>query len=344
MSTNEFGKGKVALVVTIVAPIAAIGIAGAVASFYNFTGFLNGQAASALGLVAAGEGAALACALVMLLLTVLGRPTPGVVRAGLWLLPIVAAGVGATLAPDLNMRVTAGVTPLAMTVAGEGIALVMRNVVAYRTGVDLEANRRAGLMVWHVRRANNGSGLGKWLSKGAVWRLARQFAATDSQVSVQLADVQRYRIADGMDAGMAAILDGTADEGPVRPAKALAPAPAPEAPAAPVQAALAPAEVRPGHTVLAPMASPAEAAPAEDDGFAWVKGVMDEAEARVVADSTVLLTGVQAAALANVNDGTIRSWSSRGKAGKGKLRIADRDANGKSLYDPADVVAFAAKD
>lgn len=319
MSTNEFGKGKIALVVTIVAPIAAIGIAGAVASFYNFTGFLNGQAASALGLVAAGEGAALACALVMLLLTVLGRPTPGVVRAGLWLLPIVAAGVGATLAPDLNMKVTAGVTPLAMTVAGEGIALVMRNVVAYRTGVDLEANRRAGLMVWHVRRANNGSGLGKWLSKGAVWRLARQFAATDSQVSVQLADVQRYRIADGMDAGMAAILDGTSE----RPSKALATAPAPQVPAAPSAPALAPA--------AAPVAV-AEAAPV-DDGYDFIKGVLAEAEDRVVSDPSIgLLTTADVAALKGVTGGTVRSWVHRGK-----LPVADRDSDGRGLFHPNDV-------
>lgn len=324
---NNFGKGKIALVVAIVAPIAAIGIAGAVASFYNFTGFLNGQAASALGLVAAGEGAALACALVMLLLTVLGRPTPGVVRSGLWLLPIVASGVGATLAPGLNMKVTAGVTPLAMTVAGEGIALVMRNVVAYRTGVDLEANRRAGLMVWHVRRANNGGAIGKKLSKVAVWRLARQFAATDSQISIQLADVQRYRIADGMDAGMAAVLDGTDNAPEMLPA-------APAAPALPV----APAKVSEPVTEAPSGLTPKGEAPAasSDDGFDFIKGVLEEAEEYVAANpGPKLLTVAEVATLKGVSPGTVRSWVNRKK-----LTVAERDADGRSLFDPLTVSAM----
>lgn len=325
-SKDNFGWQKKVLLGAIVAPIAAIGIAGAVASFYNFTGFLDGQAASALGLVAAGEGSALMCALVMLLLTILGRPTPGAVRAGLWLLPIVAAGVGATLAPDLNMKVTAAVTPLAMTVAGEGIALVMRNVVAYRTGVDLEANRRAGLMVWHVRRANNGGAIGKRMSKLAVWRLAKQFASTDQQVSVQLADVQRYRIADGMDAGMASILDGTdkdASKAPAQPAAVPAPPAAPQLPAAPSQS-----------LTKAPVASQSSAP--MDDGYDFIKGVLEEAEANVATDPTLkLLTVAEVATLAGVTAGTVRSWVSRKK-----LSVADRDADGRSLFRQTDVSAL----
>ncbi len=321
--SNSFGKGKIALVSAIVAPIAAIGLAGTVASFYNFTDFLDGNAASALGLVAAGEGATLVCALVMLLLTVLGRPTPGAVRAGLWLLPIVAAAVGATLASGLNMKVTAGITPLAMTVAGEGIALVMRNVVAYRTGVDLEANRRAGLMVWHVRRANSGGVLGKKLSKRAVWRLARQFAATDSQVSVQLADVQRYRIADGMDAGMANILDGTTVLPAVKPAQAAPALP----PAAPVEA---PTASYSGYTP--PWV---DAQPDADDGYDFIKGVLDEAQATVLADPGVkLMTVADVATLKGVAAGTVRSWKLRGK-----LRV-HAEVEGRPMFHPLDVQAM----
>lgn len=333
---NRLTKGQVAVLVITTLPMAGAGVAGAIASYFNFAGVLASKS-NALSLVLAGEGVAGICAFVSLAVTLMGQHTPNVVRAGLWLIPLTASVAGVIIAPDTNTRVVMGLSPLAMTAAGEGIALVARRIVAFRTGVDIEQQRRSGLLLWHANRAANGGAIGKRISKAAVWRLTRAFAETDTQMSVQLGEVQRYRIGEGADANLAAVLSGAKSEPktktarteiPQRPPVTLSAPERPQVSAAPAQAALTPAE--------APV-SVIEEAPATDDGYDFIKGVLAEAEDRVVADSSTLLTGAQAAALANVSEGTIRSWASRGKSGKGKLRVADRDANGRSLFDPVDV-------
>lgn len=295
-------------------PLTAIGIAGGIASFFNFRTILDGEASAALSIVAAGEGAVLAAALVSLALTLLGQHTPGVARAGLWLLPMVASAAGGILADDLKMRVVMIAAPLAMTVSGEGVTLVARRIVAFQTGVDIEQQRRSGLLLWHANRAANGSGLGKHVSKAAVWRLTKQFAATDAQMSLQLSEVQRFRIGEGADANLAAALRGT-------PKKSAAPAPA-----APVKAVAAPVSAPQLPTLaeasqLYPKAVSAASEPvlmtpaptAEDDGYEFIKGVLAEA-AQIVADDPEpkLLTTAEVAALLGVSPGTVRSWKGRG--------------------------------
>lgn len=307
---------KVVLVATAV-PMAATGIAGAVATYVNMNGVL-GNSATALGVVAAGEGATVICALVTLALTLMGQHTPGVVRAGLWLLPLIAAAAGVFLAPSHNMLAVMAITPLAMTVSGEGIALVARRIVAFQTGVDIEQQRRSGLLLWHANRAANGRGLGKQLSTMAVWRLTKQFASTDAQMSVQLGEVQRYRVAEGADANLSAVLSGSATKAS-KAAAVPAPPAAPQLPATPSQAVTAP----PAAVVAQPV----------DDGYDFIKGVMAEAEGRVATDPQLkLMTGAEVAALRGVSAGTVRSWSHRGK-----LPVADRDENGRALYRQLDV-------
>lgn len=310
-------KGQKTVLITASVPMAAVGIAGAVATFVNMKNVLVDDA-TALGMVAAGEGATLICALVCLALTLMGQHTPAVVRAGLWLIPIVASGAGIYLAKDGNHAVAMGITPLAMTAAGEGVALVARRIVAFQTGTDIEQQRRSGLLLWHANRAANGTGLAKKRSELAVWRLTKQFAATDAQMSVQLGEVQRYRIGQGADENLAAVLTGqTAVKAPALPPAAPAAPAAPELPAAPSQ-----------DVQQAPVAS--GFGPDDPDGYGFVKGVLAEAEEQVATDTQVqLLTVADVADMKGVAPGTVRSWVNRGK-----LPVHERDADGRSLFHP----------
>lgn len=318
----KMSKGQVAVLVATATPMAAVGAAGGVATYVNMDNVLH-RSASALGLVAAGEGAVLICALVSLAVTLMGQHTPAPVRLGMWLVPLVASGTGVALAPTTAEAIVMGVTPLAMTAAGEGIALVARRVVAYRTGVDIEQQRRSGLLLWHANRAANGRGLGKKVSEAAVWRLTKQFAATDSQLSVQLGEIQRYRIGEGADSNLSAVLAGT--NGPVRPAVA---------PAAPIP-------------VLPPATAPKAVSEAysdsdediEDEGgaesYEWIQNLLeDQAERDAATKATLvkLLTGDEVAEKLNVKPGTVRTWIHRGR-----LRVHDRDEKGRALFHPDDV-------
>ena len=310
----KLSKGQVTVLIVAATPMALVGVAGAIGTFVNMNNVLH-RSWSALGLVAAGEGATLICALVALAVTLMGQHTPLTVRLGMWLVPLLASGAGVALAPNPTEAVVMGVTPLAMTAAGEGVAFVARRVVAYRTGVDIEQQRRSGLLLWHANRAANGRGLGKKVSEAAVWRLTKQFAATDQQLSVQLGEIQRYRIADGADANLATVLTQPAQRPAVAPA-----APAPALPPAPVTEAAS---------------KPLSAPEADDqDGLpGWMQDVLAEGEARVLADPKVkLLTSDDVAQQLNVKPGTVRSWVHRDK-----LRVHDRDAAGRALFHPDDV-------
>lgn len=315
----KLSKGQTAVLVVAALPMAAVGVAGAVATYVNMDNVLH-RGASALGLVAAGEGATLICALVALAVTLMGQHTPATVRAGMWLVPLAASGVGWALARSHAEALVMAFTPLAMTAAGEGVAFVARRVVAYRTGVDIEQQRRSGLLLWHANRAANGSGLGRRLSKAAVWRLTRKFAETDTQLSVQLGEIQRYRIGQGADGNLASVLTGeTSAKTPVLPAAAhaaLPPAPAP---------------------ILNPEAlSALSAAPTVDEHFTAVAEVMAEAGQVVAADPDVkLLTTADVAKLKGVAAGTVRSWTHRGK-----LPVHIHDKDGRALYHPMTVTSL----
>jgi hypothetical protein len=322
MNRLKLTGGQVIVLIVTAAPMAAAGIAGGIASYFNFAGVLASKS-NALSLVLAGEGVAVICALVTLALTLMGQHTPAAARAGLWLVPLAASAAGLVIAPDVNTKVVMGLSPLAMTAAGEGIALVARRIVAYRTGVDIEQQRRSGLLLWHANRSQNGGWYGRRVSKLAVWRLTRQFAETDAQMSVQLGEVQRFRIAEGADANLTAALSGKSTAAPKNPVKA--PEPPTELPAAPSAPALP----------AAPQKAVTMAVTASDDpdGWGFISGVLEEAEQIVTADPAVkLLTVAEVAALKGVKPGSVRSWTHRGK-----LPVADRDADGRALYRQTDV-------
>lgn len=330
-------KGQTAVLALAATPMAAVGIAGAVATYVNMNHVLH-RGASALGLVAAGEGATLICALVALAVTLMGQHTPATVRAGMWLVPLAASGVGIALAPTTAEAVVMAFTPLAMTAAGEGVAFVARRVVAYRTGTDIEQQRRSGLLLWHANRAANGKGLGRKLSKAAVWRLTKGFAATDAQLSVQLGEIQRYRISQGADANLAAVLAGTVT-GPERLSVAPAPAARSITPAAAPEASEGPYKVEDngGYRSIsrAPIADYFRGVQLHSqDREDTLAAAMAEAELAVTSDPTVkLLTTAEAAALKGCAPGTIRSLKHRG-------RLPYTMVDGVPMYHPNDVLGL----
>ncbi|AKA61807.1 hypothetical protein AVT62_gp69 [Streptomyces phage TP1604] len=331
--TMALGKGQIAVLVLACAPMAAVGAAGAVATFVNMDRILK-SGASAAGMVAAGEGATLICALVALAVTLMGQHTPPVVRLGMWLLPLVAAVAGVALASGTNEKIMMAVTPMAMTAAGEGVSFVARRVVAHRTGTDIEQQRRSGLLLWHANRAKNGGAIGRRISQAAVWRLTKAFAETDAQLSVQLGEIQRYRIADGADVNLAAVLAGPVAKSPQRSRKAV------DAPAAPLPALppAAPSEARPQPSADADddsHAAPAAETERDADNLAWIQGIMAEAQANVKADPQVkLMTVAEVATLKGVAPGTVRSWKHRGK-----LRVHDV-VDGSPMFHPEDVAGL----
>lgn len=322
MNGTKLTRGQVATLTATSLPMAAVGVAGGIASYFNFAGILNGSASAALSVVLAGEGVTLTCALIALSLTLMGQHSPTMVRLGMWILPLVGSLAGGLLAPDFNSRVIMTVAPLAMTVAGEGITLVARRTVRHNTGVDLEAQRRAGLLVWHAGRAANGGFIARRMSKAAVWRLTKSFAQTDGQMSMQVDQVQRFRINENLDANLLAALTGAPASAPsspalppVKPSEALAVEPAP---------------------ILNPEAVPAltEAPKPSGDGFDFIRDVLGEAEAAVQAAPAPadLMTVAEVAAEKGVSAGTVRSWMHRGKLAK-----VGTDADGRTLVSRLDV-------
>ncbi|AMD42817.1 hypothetical protein SEA_XKCD426_76 [Streptomyces phage Xkcd426] len=332
MNRKKLTWGQVTILGLAAVPMVAAGVAGGIASYFNFAGILN-SASNALSLVIAGEGATFICAVVALAVTLMGQHTPAVVRLGLWVLPGVASVAGGIIAPDVNTKVVMALAPLGMTAAGEGLTLVARRIVAYRSNVDLEAQRRAGLLVWHAGRAQNGGWLARRLSKAAVWRLTKQFASSDGQMAIQVDDIQRYRIGENLDVNLLAALT-TPTKATERPSLPVAPAAPAIAPAQPSEAVNGPSVASLDNAV--PAAKLDDEISKGDDNGDWIQQLLAEQSARdaeaKAATLVKLLSSDDVAVQLNVKPGTVRSWVHRGK-----LRVHDRDANGRALFHPDDV-------
>jgi predicted DNA-binding protein (UPF0251 family) len=205
--TRTLTGGQRAVLISATLPMIAFGGLGGWGTFTNVVSeFGPDRQATALGVVAAGEGATLVLALVMVLLTMLGQAAPWPVRAGLWSMPAAAAVTGVVLADSLTEAVVYGVTPMAMCVAAEGLGLVARRLVVYRTHVDVEAQRRnAAIMrriAYHRARAERHPWryVRRW-SALVAWRLMRRAGGGDAELGVDLIQVQRVKLTEG--AGLA---------------------------------------------------------------------------------------------------------------------------------------------
>ncbi|MFJ8587516.1 conjugal transfer protein [Streptomyces sp. NPDC093595] len=193
-------------------PMLATGVFGGIGTYSNI-GHAYGKG-TALGALAAGEGATAVLALVLLGLTMLGQSSPRIVRAGLWALPAAAAVMGAMAAPDPGRTVIYALTPMGMSVSAEGMAFLARRIVVHTDGRDAENERRTADLVqalaYHRARATqHPSDRVRKRSDRASWRLARKVGVGDVALGSRLLDVQRARVTAGADAALASMFGGT---------------------------------------------------------------------------------------------------------------------------------------
>ncbi|MGX1475824.1 UNVERIFIED_CONTAM: hypothetical protein RKD50_004632 [Streptomyces canus] len=193
-------------------PMLATGVFGGIGTYSNI-GHAYGKG-TALGALAAGEGATAVLALVLLGLTMLGQSSPRIVRAGLWALPAAAAAMGAMAAPDAGRTVIYALTPMGMSVSAEGMAFLARRIVVHTDGRDAENERRTADIVqalaYHrARAAQHPSDRVRKRSERTSWRLARKVGVGDAALGSRLLDVQRDRITAGADAALGSMFGGT---------------------------------------------------------------------------------------------------------------------------------------
>ncbi|MET7890654.1 hypothetical protein [Streptomyces mirabilis] len=200
----------------------AVGAFGAWGTYSNAVSAFHRQATAA-GVVAAGEGLTLILALIMLGRTMLNQASPGIVRAGMWVAPVSASGIGISIASDVREAAVYAVTPLAMSGAAEGLGLIARSIVVYRTGVDAEVMRHnadaARQLAFNRAVADGHPDEGK--RKRAVrryWRLAKHVGVGDAELGAGLVDVQRTRVREGADAALASMYGGQTSPKEVSPA------------------------------------------------------------------------------------------------------------------------------
>ncbi|MFB7761476.1 conjugal transfer protein [Streptomyces xiamenensis] len=194
-------------------PMLGTGIAGGIGTYTNIAAAYG--EGTAVGAVAAGEGATAVLALVLLGLTMLGQSSPAVVRIGLWLLPAAASAMAVTAAEDIGQGVIYAVTPMGMTVAAEGMAFLARRIVVHQNGGrDVEAEARAAELVrelaYHRARATSHPGdRQRKSSERRSWVLARRVGHGDPTLAGGLLDIQRTRLQSGADAALADMFSGT---------------------------------------------------------------------------------------------------------------------------------------
>ncbi|MGW8380190.1 conjugal transfer protein [Streptomyces sp. ODS28] len=206
MSTKQsLSKVQCTVLALAFAPMLATGVAGGIGTYSNISAKYG--EGTALGAVAAGEGATAVLALVLLGLTVLGQSSPWVIRMGLWALPAAASAMATTAAVGGGQAVIYAVTPMGMTVSAEGMAFLARRIVVHTDGHDAEAEARAATIVRELayHRARAAAHPSKWGRKWSVrrsWWLARKAGAGDAALGERLLDVQRERVTSGADAAL----------------------------------------------------------------------------------------------------------------------------------------------
>ncbi|MFE2811913.1 conjugal transfer protein [Streptomyces nigra] len=212
MRTAKLTRVQVGVLAAAFVPMLATGVFGGIGTYSNI-GHSYGKG-TALGALAAGEGATAVLALVLLGLTMLGQSSPRIVRLGLWALPAAAAVMGAMAAPNAGRTVIYALTPMGMSVSAEGMAFLARRIVVHTDGRDAENERRTADLVqalaYHRARATQhpSDRVRKW-SERKSWRLARRVGVGDVALGSRLLDVQRDRVTAGADAALAAMFGAT---------------------------------------------------------------------------------------------------------------------------------------
>ncbi|WP_399559325.1 hypothetical protein [Streptomyces chartreusis] len=218
---RKLSGGQIAVFIAATLVMAAVGIGGAIGTYANAAAELH-RSETALGMVAAGEGATLVAALVMVGVTMLGQPAPLVVRAALWVLPATAGVMGLAIAPAVREAVIYALTPLAMTASAEGISFLARRIVVYRSQNDMEAQRRNADIVrqiaFHAAQAERHPDK-KVQDASALkaWKLMKKIGGGDSQLGSGLITVQRERLTEGADTALQSMLTGVREPAPTHP-------------------------------------------------------------------------------------------------------------------------------
>lgn len=221
MECRPLSKAQKFVLSVAFVPMLATGVAGAWGTYSNISGAYG--RGTALGAVAAGEGATAVLAITMLALTMLGQSSPLVVRAGLWTLPAAASVMAAMAAEDPGRTVIYAVTPMGMCVAAEGMAFVARRIVVFQTGRDAEAEASAAALLrslaYHrARAANHPDEKVRARSDKTSWRLARKAGAGDTALDTNLLGVQRTRVTTGADTALGEMYTLPGVDRPERPA------------------------------------------------------------------------------------------------------------------------------
>jgi hypothetical protein len=227
---KKLTKGQKAVLISATFPMIAVGVAGAIGTYANAAAVLH-RKETALGVVAAGEGATLVAAIVMIGVTMLGQPAPFAVRAALWLLPAAASVMGLAIAPTKTEAVVFALTPLAMTAAAEGISFLARRIVVHATGIDIEAQRRNAAILRRIayHRARAERHPWTWvrrMSALVAWRLMGQLGHSDATLGSALTDVQNIRIVEGANTALAAMFSSAPELPAATPRHATPAAPA----------------------------------------------------------------------------------------------------------------------
>ncbi|MFG2542229.1 conjugal transfer protein [Streptomyces sp. NPDC048594] len=212
MTGSKLTRVQVGVLAAAFVPMLATGVFGGIGTYSNI-GHAYGKG-TALGALAAGEGATAVLALVLLGLTMLGQSSPRIVRLGLWALPAAAAVMGAMAAPDPGRTVIYALTPMGMSVSAEGMAFLARRIVVHTDGHDAENERHTADLVqalaYHRARATHHPTA--WVRKRSdqkSWRLARKVGVGDVALGSRLLEVQRDRVTAGADAALASMFGGT---------------------------------------------------------------------------------------------------------------------------------------
>ncbi|QGZ53346.1 conjugal transfer protein (plasmid) [Streptomyces sp. QHH-9511] len=210
---RQLTRGQIVAFTAATIPMIAVGVGGGIGTYANAKAQL-GSGQTALGMLAAGEGATLIAAIVMIAVTMLGQAAPRTARAALWLFPIAASVMGLVIAPAFREAVIYALTPLAMTAAAEGASFVARRIVTYTTRTDMEAQRRNSELMRRIafHQAQAQRHPWKWVrnrSELTAWRLMRKVGSGDAQLGSGLINVQRTRLTDGADSALLLMLTGS---------------------------------------------------------------------------------------------------------------------------------------
>lgn len=206
---RTLGKGRLILFSILFTVAAAVGTLGAIGTFSNARSVFHSDG-SALGLVAAGEGAVLVVGLVMVGYAVIHLPRPAWMRYLVLGVPLAASVAGAAIAPDLSRSVLYAVTPLGMTVAAELAGMLAHAIVVYRTGVDVEALARTSattrrLAYLRSKAANHPDEAQRRSAELDAWKVAKRLGADDASLGSDLAEVQRDRLTIAADDALASM-------------------------------------------------------------------------------------------------------------------------------------------